>query len=104
MPSALRSKLPKKASASARAGYYPSVDLFASYGSSYSSLASRGLLDQTVVVPVTTEDGEPIFVGGQPFTFENTPREGTPFGDQFFTDNRGGRLGLSVSIRSSTGS
>lgn len=82
----------------ARGGYYPTVNLFANYGTSYSSLAERRLIDQTVVVPVTTESGEPVFVGGEPFTFENVPRESTPFADQFFTDNRGGSVGLNVNI------
>ncbi len=83
----------------ARSGYYPTVNLFAGYGTSYSSLATRSLGGTPIEIPVTTSDGEPILVGGEPFTFdEQLPREDTPFGDQFFTDNRGGSFGLSIDI------
>ncbi len=82
----------------ARSGYYPSVNLFASYGSGYSSLATRSL-GASVPVPVTTGSGEVILVGGEPLTFPGpSDREDTPFADQFFTDNRGGSVGLSVNI------
>src|SRR5690606_15232445 len=83
----------------ARSGYYPTVNLFAGYGSSYSSLATRPVGGTPVQLPVTTQSGEPIVLGGEPLTFDAPlPREETPFSDQFFTDNRGGSIGLSVNI------
>lgn len=82
----------------ARGGYYPTVNLFASYGSGYSSLAQR-VVGEPATIPVTLPDGTPILVGGEPLTFDG-PRtvEDVPFGDQFFTDNRGGAVGLRVNI------
>lgn len=83
----------------AKGGYYPTVNLFGSYGSSYSSLATRPIDGEPVVVPVTTEGGEPILVGGEPFTFtQSLPREDTPFGAQFFNENRGGSIALAIDI------
>ncbi|MEM1043726.1 MAG: TolC family protein [Bacteroidota bacterium] len=82
----------------ARGGYYPTVNLFASYGSGYSSLATRSV-GEAPEIPVTTGSGDIVLVGGEPLTFDGpAPREDTPFGDQFFTDNRGGSVGLSVNI------
>lgn len=82
----------------ARGGYYPTVNLFASYGSGYSSLAQR-FVGEPTSIPVTTSDGEPILVGSEPLTFDGPRRvEDTPFSDQFFTDNRGGSIGLRVNI------
>ena len=66
----------------AASGYYPSVDLFANYGTAYSSLAQRVVLDP---------NGEPVLVDGNP-TIEDVT-----FADQF-SDNRGGAFGLSISI------
>ena len=83
----------------ARSGYYPTVNLFAGYGSSYSSLATRPIDGDPVVLPVRTESGEPVVLGGEPLTFDQPlPREETPFGDQFLTDNRGGSVGLSINV------
>ena len=83
----------------AKGGYYPTVNLFAGYGSGYSSLASRPVGGPPADIPVTTGSGEPILVGGEPLTFtEQLPREDTPFGDQFFTENRGGSFGLAINI------
>lgn len=82
----------------ARGGYYPTVNLFASYGSGYSSLAQRAVGEPTTI-PVTLPDGTPILLGGEPLTFDGPRRvEDVPFGDQFFTDNRGGAVGLRVNI------
>ncbi len=82
----------------ARSGYYPTVNLFGSYGSGYSSLATRSI-GESFEIPVTTEGGEAILVGGEPLTFDSPlARENTPFSDQFFTDNRGGSIGLNVNI------
>ncbi len=83
----------------AKGGYYPRVDLFASYGSSYSSLASRPIDGTGTVTPVTTASGDPVFIGGEPFVIPGSPEfEEAPFGSQFFTDNRGGSVGLSIDI------
>ena len=85
----------------ARSGYFPTVTLFGNYGSRYSSLATRSLPGQAEFVPIVTPTGEPLYiqeVGGERFGFDNVPREETPFSDQFFTDNRGGTVGLSVNI------
>ncbi|MEO1075535.1 MAG: TolC family protein, partial [Bacteroidota bacterium] len=90
----------------ARAGYLPSVVLFAGYGSSYASSAQQVATDaegNTIVLDpgttVTTSggdivqiDGDPFIVGTQ-FAFEDTP-----FSDQFFDTNRGGNIGFSVNI------
>ncbi len=82
----------------AKAGYYPSVNLFGGYGTSYSSLATRAT-GAPVQIPVTTGSGEVIFIGDEPLLFPGQgDRENTPFFDQFFTDNRGGSVGLSVNI------
>ncbi|MEL7169366.1 MAG: TolC family protein, partial [Bacteroidota bacterium] len=84
----------------ARAGYLPSVVLFAGYGSSYASSAQQVATDaegNTIVLDpgttVTTSggdivqiDGDPFIVGTQ-FAFEDTP-----FSDQFFDTNRGGNI------------
>jgi outer membrane protein len=83
----------------ARSGYYPTVNLFAGYGSSYSSLATQPIGGAPVVLPVTTEGGEPVLIGGEPLTFDQPlGREETPFAEQFFTDNRGGSVGLSINV------
>jgi outer membrane protein len=80
----------------AKGGYFPTVNLFANYGSSYFSLASRAT---TIEVPVTTEDGGAVLFGGEPLTFDQpVDRVDTPFSDQFFTDNRGGSVGLAIDI------
>lgn len=82
----------------AKGGYYPTVNLFGSYGSSYSSLATRRVGEITFV-PVTTADGSPIFAGEEPVLDPVLPSsESTPFGDQFFTDNRGGSIALAIDI------
>ena len=82
----------------AASGYYPSVDLFANYGSAYSSLAARPVPDSGGEIPVTTASGEDVLVGGQPFTL-TTPGafEDVAFADQL-SDNRGGSFGLSIQI------
>lgn len=83
----------------ARSGYYPSVNLFANLGSSYSSLATQPIPGTSISVPVRTESGEAILVGGEPFEFSTSPQFAqTPFSDQFFSDNRAGAIGLSVDI------
>lgn len=80
----------------AKGGYYPTVNLFGSYGSSYSSLAGQNITTQ---VPVTTGSGDPILVGGEPLTFpETVGRVDTPFSDQFFNENRGGSISLAIDI------
>ena len=82
----------------ARSGYYPTVNLFAGYGTSYSSQATRTVGGTPIEIPVTTSSGDPILLGGQPLTFEQPlAREETPLGDQF-VDNRGGSVGLSINI------
>jgi len=83
----------------AKGGYYPTVNLFGSYGSSYSSLATRPIDGEPIDLPVTTQSGEPVFLGGDPLTFtQPLPRENTSFSDQFFTDNRGGSIALAIDI------
>lgn len=83
----------------ARSGYYPQVNLFASLGSSYSSLSRRVVDGSTVEIPVTTASGDPMMIGDQPFTLTTSPRfEGIPFGDQFWEDNRTGSVGVSVTV------
>ncbi len=83
----------------ARGGYYPRVNLFASFGSSYSSLGLRPIPGTITELPVLTQSGEPIFLGDEPVTFQVGPAfERVPFGDQFFTDNRGGSIGFSVQV------
>ena len=83
----------------ASSGYYPRVNAFANVGSSFSSLARRPIEGSLVSVPVTTESGEQILVGGVPFTFVGNPAfESTPFVDQFFTENRAGGVGLSLTV------
>lgn len=59
---------------SAQSGYYPTLNMFGSVGSSYSSAAQR-------------------MVDGGGFVTEPIP-----FGDQFFRDNRSGSIGLSLNI------
>jgi outer membrane protein len=82
----------------AKSGYYPTVNLFAGYGSSYSSLSTRAV-GPPAQIPVTTSGGETILVGGEPLTFPgDVDRENTPFSEQFFTDNRGGSVGLAINI------
>ncbi|MDX1418880.1 MAG: TolC family protein [Rubricoccaceae bacterium] len=86
----------------ARAATLPSVDLFASLGTGYSSLQQRvvaGTTDPTFL-PVTTTGGDPVLVGGEPFLFPLQPDpelEATPLFTQF-ADNRSGSLGLSVTV------
>jgi len=83
----------------ARGGYLPTVALFGSLGSSYSSLARRPIEGTGGTIPVTTPSGEPVIVGGEPFRLNTPPQfEPTPFGDQFFMDNRGGSIGITVSV------
>ena len=83
----------------AQSGYWPTVNLFASFGSSYSSLATRTLPNTVRTLPVTTVEGDPVFLDGEPLTFDTQPdREDTPFSDQFFSDNRGGSVGIAVDI------
>jgi outer membrane protein len=83
----------------ARSGYYPRVNLFASLGSSYSSLSRRPVDGSSIDIPVTTASGDPILVGDQPFTLSTSPIfESTPFGDQFWGDNRAGSVGISISV------
>ena len=66
----------------ATAGYYPTVDLFANYGTAYSSLARRVVLDENDV---------PVVIDGDFVT------EDVLFSNQL-SDNRGGAFGLSVAI------
>ncbi|HLT47282.1 MAG TPA: TolC family protein, partial [Rubricoccaceae bacterium] len=86
----------------ARAGMLPRVDLFGSVGTGYSSLQQR-IVDGTggtTFVPVTTTGGETVLVGGEPFLFplQTAPElEATPLFTQF-ADNRGGSLGLSITV------
>jgi outer membrane protein len=86
----------------ARGSALPSVDLFASVGTGYSSLQQRAIegTGETVFVPVLTSGGETVLVGGEPFLFPvqgNPELEGTPLFTQF-ADNRSGSLGLSITI------
>ena len=82
----------------ATAGYYPTVDLFASYGTAYSSLARRAIPGSQQAIPVTTAGGEQILVDGQPFQiFAGGDIEDVQFVDQL-SDNRGGAFGLSIAI------
>src|SRR5690606_31947785 len=86
----------------ARAGTLPSVNLFGNLGTGYSSLQQR-IVDGTggtVFLPVTTTGGETVLVGGEPFEFPlqaEPTLEATPLFTQF-ADNRGGSLGLSVTV------
>jgi outer membrane protein len=83
----------------ASSGYYPRINAFASVGSSYSSLARRPIEGTVSELPVTTQSGEAILVGGVPLGFPVGPTfESTPFGDQFFTENRSGAVGISVAV------
>src|SRR5690606_30253470 len=86
----------------ARAGMLPRVDLFGSVGTGYSSLQQRAVdgTGGTTLVPVTTTGGETVLVGGEPFLFplQTAPElEATPLFTQF-ADNRGGSLGLSITV------
>lgn len=89
----------------ARGGRLPTITLFASTSSSYTSFSSQVVLgpDGNPVVndpgtPVLTEDGIPIFVDGEPFIVGTSlAQETTPFGTQL-TDNRGGSIGLSIRV------
>jgi outer membrane protein len=80
----------------ARSGYYPTVTAFGQLGSSYSSLTRREIGVQHI--PLTTASGETVLVGNQPFTIASRQFEFTPFGDQFFTDNRSGAIGVAVQL------
>ena len=86
----------------AHAGMLPTVDLFASVGSGYSSLQQRVVdgTGGTTFVPVTTTGGETVLVDGQPFLFPlqaDPVLEQTPLFTQF-ADNRSGSLGLSITV------
>ena len=86
----------------ARTGRLPSVGLSLGYGTGYSSLQQQIIegTGGTVLVPVTTADGAPILLGGEPFEVpvQTAPDlETAPLFSQF-RDNRGGNLGLSISI------
>ncbi|NNF58850.1 MAG: TolC family protein, partial [Rhodothermaceae bacterium] len=86
----------------ARAARLPSLDFSASFGTGYSSLQQQIVAGTggTVLIPVTTASGEAVVVGGDPFEFPvQTPPEleTTPVFTQF-GDNRGGSIGLSLSI------
>lgn len=83
----------------ARSGYYPSVNLFANLGSSYSSLAMQPVPGTGASIPVLTEGGEAILIAGEPFEIAASPRlERVPFGEQFLSNNRAGAVGLSVDV------
>lgn len=86
----------------ARAQRLPSLDFSANFGTGYSSLQQQIVegTGGTVNIPVTTAGGEAIVVGGEPFELPvQTPPdlEVTPLFTQF-SDNRGGSVGLSLSI------
>ena len=89
----------------ARGGRLPTVTLFASTSSSYTSFSSQTMLgpDGEPVVsdpgtPVLTEDGIPILIDGEPFiTGTRFAQETTPFGTQL-TDNRGGSIGVNIRL------
>lgn len=86
----------------ARSNRLPTIDLQAGFGTGYSSLQQR-LVDpdaEPVFLPVTTENGDPVFLGGVPFEVPlqlGPELESTPIFAQF-NDNRGGSIGLSISI------
>lgn len=82
----------------ARAGYLPRLTLFGSFGSSYSSFARRAVPGTSVTLPLTTADGQPVLVGGEPFTISAPGRfEPVPFGRQL-VDNRSGSIGLALQV------
>lgn len=85
----------------ARSGRLPTITLSGGYGTGYSSLQQQLVSGgETILLPVTTASGEAILVDGDPFQFPSqTPAvvETSPLLDQF-SDNRGGNLGLSISI------
>ena len=86
----------------ARSNRLPTIDFQASFGTGYSSLQQRLLNPdaETILLPVTTENGDPILFGGVPFELplQASPElESTPIFSQF-GDNRGGSIGLSISI------
>ena len=86
----------------ARSNRLPTIDLQAGFGTGYSSLQQR-LVEpdaEPVFLPVTTENGDPVFLGGVPFEVPlqlGPEQESTPIFAQF-NDNRGGSIGLSISI------
>ncbi len=85
----------------ARSGRLPTVSLSGGIGTGYSSLQQQLVSGgETIFLPVTTASGEPILVDGQPFSFPSQTDpvlETTPIFNQF-ADNRGGSIGLSISI------
>ena len=98
---ALRIRSAESAVAAARAQGRPSIDLTASAGTGYSSLAQR-LADPNAPptsVPVTLPDGTPILVGGQPFTLPGGQGdlERTPLFIQG-ADNRRASIGLQLVV------
>lgn len=83
----------------ARSGMLPRVNLFANVGSSFSSLARQPVPGTGIGLPITDAAGNPILVGGEPLTLPGSPTlEPVPFGNQFFTDNRTGTIGVSIQV------
>jgi len=83
----------------ARANNKPTLDLSANLGTGYSSLQTRATGDVPADIPVALGDGTPVFVGGVPLTFPggSPERTLTPIYTQF-ADNRGGSLGLTLTL------
>lgn len=86
----------------ARSGRLPTVDFQAGFNTGYSSLQQRLVNPdaESGTLPLTTIEGDPILLGGVPFELpiQTEPElEGTPLFTQF-ADNRGGSIGLTVSI------
>lgn len=86
----------------ARSGRLPSVSLTASIGTNYSSLQQQLVNPDapSVSLPLVTEGGEAVLFGGQPFEVpvQTSPEfEPTPIFTQF-GDNRGGSIGMTISI------
>ncbi|MDX1439543.1 MAG: TolC family protein [Rubricoccaceae bacterium] len=86
----------------ARSGRYPTVSFSAGFGTNYSSLQQRLVNPNapTISLPLMTEGGETVLLGGEPFEVPiQTPSEfeDTPFLTQL-SENRGGSIGLNISI------
>lgn len=86
----------------ARSGRLPTVSLTAGIGTNYSSLQQRLVNPdvEPVSVPLITEEGDAVLLGGEPFEVTlpvQSEFEQTPLFSQF-GDNRGGSIGLNISI------